>query len=151
MSKLSNKSIKKLKGVHPNLVKIVERAIEITKADFCVTYGIRTLEEQKKLMAQGKSKTLNSKHLVQSDGYGHAVDLAPYPVKWDLPAFYPIAEAMQIASKELNIPIRWGGAWVTLTTQEDTPEKLIQAYSQRRKMAGKSVFIDAPHFELTNG
>lgn len=148
MYKLSNKSLEKLKGVHPKLVQVVKRAIEITDKDFSVTYGIRTKEAQHKLVLSGKSQTLNSKHLVQSDGYGHAVDLAPYPLNWDLDSFYPIAEAMQKASKELNIPIRWGGAWVTLTKTDKSPYSLIQAYSKKRKKQGRKVFIDAPHFEL---
>ena len=75
---LSNRSKKKLEGVHPDMVAVVERAIEITKVDFGVTYGVRTVEEQEKLVASGRSQTMKSKHLIQDSGYSHAVDVVAY-------------------------------------------------------------------------
>lgn len=146
--KFSKKSIERLKQVHPDLVKVVTRAIELSEVDFSVICGVRSMKEQRILVAEGKSRTLNSKHLVQSDGYSHAIDLAPYPINWKLEFFYPIMEAMRKAAKELNINVRWGGAWVNLNTTSETPEKLIQEYSRARRQAGNKVFIDAPHFEL---
>ena len=68
--KLSNISLERLKGVHPRLVSIVEAAIEITTVDFGVTCGLRTREEQARLYEQGKTMTMDSRHLT-----GHAVDL----------------------------------------------------------------------------
>ena len=53
---LSNRSKGKLEGVHPDMVSVVKRAIELTKVDFGVTYGVRTLEEQKKLYDSGRSE-----------------------------------------------------------------------------------------------
>ena len=76
--KLGNTSQQRLVGVHPNLVKVVQRAIEITAQDFAVNEGLRTLERQRRLVASGASQTLNSKHLKQADGFGHAVDLVPW-------------------------------------------------------------------------
>ena len=76
--KLSTRSKNKLKGVHPNMVAVVERAIELTKVDFGVTYGVRSLAEQEKLVASGRSQTMKSKHLKQKDGYSHAVDVVAY-------------------------------------------------------------------------
>ena len=73
--KLSNRSKGKLEGVHPDMVAVVERAIELTKVDFGVTYGVRTVEEQEKLVASGRSQTMKSKHLIQDSGYSHAVDV----------------------------------------------------------------------------
>lgn len=48
--------------------------------DFSVVEGLRATERQKQLFNDGKSKTMRSKHLKQSDGYAHAVDLYPYPI-----------------------------------------------------------------------
>ena len=73
MFKLSLKSKNLLKGVNPKLVAVVERAIEISKVDFGVTEGLRTVETQRKYVATGKSRTMNSMHLT-----GHAVDLVAF-------------------------------------------------------------------------
>ena len=64
--KLSNRSLGKLEGVHPDMVATVKRAIELTKVDFGITCGLRTVEEQKKLVASGRSQTMNSKHIPQT-------------------------------------------------------------------------------------
>lgn len=107
--RLSARSKKRLVGVHPDLVKVVERAIEITKIDFTVLEGVRSLPTQRLYVATGKSKTMNSRHLT-----GHAVDLAPLHndvVSWDWQHFYPVADAMKAAAKELGVPVEWGGDW----------------------------------------
>ena len=106
MYQLGNKSRSKLQGVHPHLVMVVERAIEISEQDFTVLEGLRSKERQQELYNTGKSKTLNSRHLT-----GHAVDLAPWPISWDWDKFYPIADAMKQAAEELGIDIEWGGDW----------------------------------------
>lgn len=113
-------SLKRLEGVHPNLVKVVKRAILLTEQDFMVLEGVRTPARQKQLYAQGRTKpgpkvtwTLNSNHFVNpKTGYGHAVDLVPWPVDWnDLDKFDAMAHAMFTAAKELGIGIRWGADW----------------------------------------
>lgn len=144
----SKKSILKLQGVHPDLVKVITLALSYSKQDFSITEGVRTKEQQALYVRTGKSQTMNSKHLVQSDGFSHAVDVVPYPVSWDLEKFYPIADAVKKASKELGITVRWGGAWVNLNTSEKPAVELIKSYSEARKKTGNKVFIDAPHFEL---
>jgi len=103
---LSFRSRQRLSGVHPDLVAVVKRAIEITKQDFSVLEGIRGIDRQRKLVKEGKSTTMNSRHLT-----GHAVDLVPYPVSWDWEYFYPIADAMKAAAKELDVDLEWGGDW----------------------------------------
>lgn len=149
MYKFGKSSKEKLKGVHPNLVRVMERAISISKQDFSITQGVRTKFEQTRLVAQGKSKTMNSKHLVQRDGYSHAVDVVPFPVSWDLEKFYVIADAVEKAAEQLNVKIRWGGAWTTFVNGIDDNEKeLVQNYSANRRKLRQQVFIDAPHFEL---
>lgn len=107
--KLGPRSLARLKGVHPDLVKVVTRAIELTPVDFTVLEGLRTLERQKALMAAGASQTMNSRHLD-----GHAVDLGAWvddQVDWSWPLYGKIATAMKSAAAELNIPIEWGGDW----------------------------------------
>lgn len=117
---LGAKSLSKLEGVHPDLVRVIKRAIQLTPVDFSVIEGRRTLARQKELVAAGASKTMNSRHLT-----GHAVDIAPYvagKIRWDWPLFHQIAPAVKQAAMELGIPIVWGGDWRT--------------------------FKDGPHFEL---
>lgn len=107
--KLDQKSLDKLKGVHPDLVKVVKRAAEVTDTDFIVTEGLRTLERQRTLVAAGASRTMRSRHLT-----GHAIDLAAKvggKVRWDWPLYYKLATAMKRAAKELGVKIEWGGDW----------------------------------------
>lgn len=109
--KLSEKSLRRLDGVHPDLVKVVKRAIEITPVDFVVIEGLRTKARQAYLLDAGKSRTMNSYHLT-----GHAVDIAPIidgQVSWAWKHYYPLADAMMAAAKELNVKITWGGRWKT--------------------------------------
>lgn len=106
---LGQRSKLRLKGVHPDLVKVVERAIEISTVDFTVLEGLRTPERQKALVEAGASETLNSRHIT-----GHAVDLGAWvgdEVRWDWPLYHKIAAAMKDASKQVNVPIKWGGDW----------------------------------------
>lgn len=109
----SLRSEQNLKGVHPDLVRVVRRALQLTRNDFVVTQGLRTKEEQATLVKAGASMTMNSRHLT-----GHAVDLAVLvdgSVRWDWPLYQKLNdEAMQPAAKELGIPIVWGGSWTTL-------------------------------------
>ncbi len=105
----SKRSRQNLKGVHPDLVKVVERALELTEVDFVVVEGIRTLEKQRQYVESGASKTMNSRHLT-----GHAVDLIAWvdrTVNWSLIYYEKIAAAMKEAGRELGIPVEWGGDW----------------------------------------
>ena len=107
--RLGARSKKRLEGVHPDLVRVVERAIELTEVDFTVLEGMRTVARQKKLVAKGASTTMNSRHLT-----GHAVDIGAWvdgTVRWDWPLYYKLAEAMKQAAKELNVDLEWGGDW----------------------------------------
>lgn len=82
MPKFSTASLNVLNNrVHPKLVALANEAIQ--HFDFSVLGGVRTLEQQRRNVAQGLSKTLDSKHLPQSDGLSHALDLAPWPQRWD--------------------------------------------------------------------
>ena len=120
MFKLGKRSIERLQGVHPDLVRVVERAIDLTPVDFTVLEGLRSPERQQTLVASGASQTLNSRHIT-----GHAVDLGAWvdnQVDWSWPLYTKIANAMKAAANDLGVAIVWGGDWRT--------------------------FKDGPHFEL---
>lgn len=147
-------SEKELVDVHPKLVFVVRHALRLSTQDFAVHDGLRTEEEQKKLLASGASKTMKSKHLRQSDGFGHATDLVPYingKMRWEWSAIYPIALAMRSAAKDLGTTIRWGGMWSCLNTTTETPEDLVNMYVEMRVSQHKPAFVDGPHFELMEG
>lgn len=152
---LSSLSLGQLIGVHPRLVALVRQAILITDQDFRVTDGMRTLTEQHKLVAAGKSWTLRSRHLVQHDGFGHAVDLVPWvdgQLSWSWSLCYRVAAAMSEAERDQNVEIRWGGVWDRpMSSYGSTPRQTRQAsasYVERRRQAGRRAAIDGPHFEL---
>jgi peptidoglycan L-alanyl-D-glutamate endopeptidase CwlK len=116
---LAPRSETKLSGVHPDLVKIARRASEIG-GRFHITCGMRTLEEQKALVAAGKSKTLKSRHLT-----GHAIDVVAVTddgVSYDMDDMTAVSRKMKAAAAELGISIEWGGDWKS--------------------------FIDTPHYQL---
>ena len=145
---LSSRSLDKLEGVNEDLVKVVQRAIELTKIDFGVIYGMRTLEEQKKLFDAGKSQTMKSKHLT-----GDAVDLMAYvdgKASWELNLYDDLADAMKWAATEEGVVIRWGAAWHIddISTWDGTMEEAMMAYIDLRRSQGRRPFIDGPHFEL---
>jgi peptidoglycan L-alanyl-D-glutamate endopeptidase CwlK len=149
---LGAKSRANLSGVHPNLASIVERAIRYTSVDFGVHEGVRTLERQKAYVLSGASRTLNSKHLVQPDGYGHAVDLVPYidgQLRWEWPAIYPIAWAVRKAAIELETELIWGGVWDRMMSElGETPETIKRDVGEYAKRHPGPDFLDGPHYQL---
>lgn len=130
---LGMRSEKALQGVHPKLVAVVRAAEEDLSQhgeglSFIVTCGIRTVEEQKVLVAKGASRTMLSKHIPDASGLGHAVDLAATiegRVAWDWPLYSRLADAMKTAAGKLKVPLTWGGDWES--------------------------FRDGPHFEIPHG
>lgn len=106
---LSKRSKDRLSGVHPDLVRVVEKAIEISDIDFTVLEGVRSIARQTQLVASGASQTMRSRHIT-----GHAVDLGAYvagQVRWDWPLYYKLAATVKKAAAECNVPIEWGGDW----------------------------------------
>ena len=128
--RFSKRSLGNLQGVHPALVQVAHKALALSECDFTVTEGLRTRERQKELVAKGASRTMNSQHLCQNDGYGHAIDVYPYwggrlhteDSRENLAKYDDIAAAFKAAAAELEIGIIWGGDWKS--------------------------FVDHPHFEL---
>lgn len=117
--KLNSASFAKLKGVHPDLVRVVLRCAEDwAEADtgFVVTCGVRTLEEQTILKAKGASKTLRSRHIPAANSFSHAVDLActiKGAVRWDWPLYDKLAKRMKAAAKKEGVLLEWGGDWAS--------------------------------------
>ena len=152
--KLSGRSLNKLEGVHPTMVDTVKRAIELSKVDFGVIYGVRSLAEQKRLYEAKRSQTMKSKHLVQEDGYSHAVDLMAYDgsdPSWDIVMYDDIADAMKEAAVETGAKICWGAAWHIddIAEWSGTMEQAMNAYVDLRRSSGRRPFIDGPHFQLS--
>jgi len=113
---LSQASRNRLKEVHPSLIAILDKALTYGVIDFTVLPdgGARNAVKQKEFVDKGVSKTLKSKHLIQKDGYGHAVDVAPFPVDFEnLPRFYLMSSVIFRAAMELGVQIEWGGHWTT--------------------------------------
>ena len=107
--KLGKTSMARLKGVHPDLVRVVMRAAAMTKVPFAVVEGVRTLERQKQLLKAGATTILRSRHLT-----GHAVDLVPLldgKPRWDWPLYRKLAPFMWAAARAENVPVEWGGDW----------------------------------------
>lgn len=120
MRKWSDRSLRNLRGIHPDLRRVMDRALQEAPFDFIVIEGLRTKERQRELYNQGASKTLRSRHLT-----GHAVDLLPIGPngpRFDWPLYNKLAPAVKKAAKAEGVKIVWGGDWQT--------------------------FKDGPHFEL---
>ena len=121
MRKYSARSLKNLNGIHPDLRRVIDRALQDSPLDFVVIEGLRTKERQTQLVAQGASKTMNSRHIT-----GHAVDLVPIgpngKAAFDWPLYDRLGPAVKEAAAKEGVSITWGGDW--------------------------SSFRDGPHFEL---
>jgi peptidoglycan LD-endopeptidase CwlK len=146
--KFGERSEKELQGVHPDVVRVARRALELTEVDFAVTDGLRTREEQVELVRTGASKTMNSKHLPQADGRGHAVDLTPYlngKPRWEWPLVFKVARAVRQAARELGVEMVWGATWDRVLNR--LPEDLeaeVEAYKKRHPGPD---FLDGPHYQ----
>lgn len=146
--KLSKRSLARLEGVDERMVRVVKTAITFTTVDFGVIQGLRTIEEQRELVAKGASQTMKSKHL---DGL--AVDLMAYVGSrgsWELSLYDNIADAMKLAAIEEDVAIRWGAAWQIPDIREwdGTMQDAMDNYIDLRRSQGRRPFIDGPHFEL---
>ena len=121
MRKYSARSLKNLTGIHPDLRRVIDRALRDSPLDFIVIEGLRTKERQQELVKSGASRTLNSRHLT-----GHAVDLVPIgpngKAAFDWPLYHVLGPAVEKAAEAEGVKLMWGGRWVS--------------------------FKDGPHFEL---
>jgi peptidoglycan L-alanyl-D-glutamate endopeptidase CwlK len=137
-----------LTGVNPQLVEVVQYAITVTKVDFAVIEGVRTMARQRELVKQGASQTLQSKHLD-----GRAVDLMAYignRPSWELNLYDDIADAVKEGALKVGVGIRWGGAWSVpnIAKWPGTMQAAQDSYVDLRRKQGQRIFLDSPHFEL---
>ena len=153
---LGSRSLGNLAGVHPDIVRVVKRAIELTAQDFGVAgKAVRTADEQHALYLKGVTQKdgykNKSNHQPHSDGAGHAVDLTPFiNGSFDVnneAAQYPIAVAMSLASKQLGVAITWGGNWYEQLAGETVAAMRDNVRRYQVKHPGPD-FIDLPHFQL---
>lgn len=129
--RFSRISEQRLVNLHPELVRVLRRALSYGVIDFTITETLRTAERQRELVAKGASKTLKSKHLAGPDGKARASDCVPWPVDWDdKMRFHVLAGLVFAAAAEEGVKIRWGGQWDNEFTQS------------------ANAFQDLPHFEL---
>lgn len=124
---LSQRDVQRLNGVHPNLIKVLRLAAEYTETPFMVVEGVRTVQKQEQYIKAGRSKTMNSLHLKQADGFSHAVDLCGTnrSTAFTIKTLTEISKAVKLAADDLGIAIEWGGDW---TTFKDYPH-----YQLKRK------------------
>lgn len=146
--RFSKRSNKNLIEVDTLLQMVADKALSLTEVDFGVICGMRTAEEQAELRRIGASQVKRSKH---QDGL--AIDVAAFvgsQLHWELPFYFKIADAFRLASIELKIPVRWGGAWHRqITSAKNTScSQLCDDYVAMRRKQGRKPFIDAGHFEL---
>jgi peptidoglycan L-alanyl-D-glutamate endopeptidase CwlK len=147
--KLSARSIDRLVGVNPNLIRVVQRAIELTKVDFAVTEGLRSLERQRELYLKGASQIKEGGTHIE----GRAIDVVAYignRISWELNLYDDIADAMRLAAIEANVGLRWGAAWniPDIRKWNGSMESAMMHYIDTRRKQGQRPFIDGPHFEL---
>ena len=137
MSAFGKLSLNSLKGIHPDLVRVMTKAILTTPVDFTITDGVRTLAMQQALYAKGRTSPgrivtnadgvkNKSNHQIKSDGYGYAIDLYPYingKIDFnDKENKLPVISAHILATANcLGVKVEWGGNWK---------------------------FLDKPHFQL---
>jgi peptidoglycan L-alanyl-D-glutamate endopeptidase CwlK len=143
-----------LVGVNVDLARVVRRAIELSEQDFTVFEGLRDAARQAELYASGASDTMDSYHLPDERGIGHAVDLVPFiggkPQWQDVPCV-TIAKAMHRAAQQFDVPVTWGAVWDRELRALDATdlEQEIEDYAHRfRTRTGKRAFIDRPHFQV---
>lgn len=145
---LGGRSLVQLRGVSPDLVACAHYALRVCAVDFSVRDGLRTMEEQKVLVAKGRSRTLNSRHLT-----GHALDLVPYldgELTWDWVYVDAVAKAMGEAARELNVRVTWGAVWDRAVDEVfEDPKTARQSYKRRFfRNNDRNPFSDGPHYQV---
>jgi peptidoglycan L-alanyl-D-glutamate endopeptidase CwlK len=144
------KSEANLVGIHPDLVRVVRLALTLSDIDFSVFEGLRTMERQRKLVATGASRRLDSYHLT-----GDAVDLVPWvdgDPRWEHALCNQVAVAMREAAERLEVRLVWGRVWdMELHELDENALEAERALYVRRyqRLHGREKWPldDGPHFE----
>ena len=147
--KFSQRSLRRFKGVNPDLVKVIKLALKKSPVDITVVSGVRTAEEQNKLFKDGKSQKDGFRHKSRHQ-FGEAIDIVPFvdgKISWKWAHIFKMADAVKAAADELGVRIRWGGSWTELSDQPLSAKALSDAYVESRKSVGAKPFLDGAHFE----
>ena len=134
MAEPTARDLERLKGVDTVLAAVTLQVIRRHPVECHVTEGLRTAARQKELVAAGKSRTLDSKHLT-----GHAVDLVVMPggkPDWSPKTYTGLARTFAQVALEAGLPIRWGGSWRWISGPNCHDFPFLSAK-----------FFDGPHFE----
>lgn len=126
---LSNKSLNKMEGVHPTLIRLIKESIVDSPFDFAITQGVRSAAYQHELYQQGRTKPgriitnadgyrRKSNHQVKEDGLGYAVDFVivnpDSSYDWNsINKYIAVGEHICNVAKELGIQVSWGGRWTS--------------------------------------
>lgn len=153
---LSAASLAKAAGIDPKLMRVLKRAITITKVDFKVVEGVRSRDTMWAYWGKGRTvaqctaagvpakyakptlpkvtwlkNPLMSNHRIMADGFGKAIDLLPAPYDWkEGPQWKLLNDAMQEAARLEGVNIRWGRDW------------------DQDGIIGEKGETDGPHWEL---
>ena len=158
--RFGQRSIERMDGIHPKLLAVANDAISASLSDMTVPDmgGMRTLEQQKSLVAKGVSKTINSMHVKQKDGYGHAIDLIPYVngkaivnalTTQDREHWYDIVWAMKYGAEKNGLSLRWGGRWFDPKINNVKYDiRNITSRSDIEKLIIGNSFMDWAHYEI---
>jgi peptidoglycan L-alanyl-D-glutamate endopeptidase CwlK len=141
MITLGNRSLAHMQGVHPDLVRVIQRAAALatTAQDFTVIEGVRSREQMCVNYGKGRSAAqceakgvpgnyaqptlakvtwlndpFKSNHGQKADGYGHACDIMPYPIDWnDTKRIMALVALMKRAAAAEKVAIICGADWDT--------------------------------------
>lgn len=128
-------SLKRLSTCDPRLSAVLLLAIDRSPIDFGIAEGHRSLERQKELFDEGKSKvdgvTRKGKHNYTPS---QAVDVYAFingRASWEGSSLLFIAGVIFSCASELGLRLRWGGNW-----------------DQDGEIVTDQKFQDFPHFEI---
>lgn len=119
--RFGQKSLNNLELCDERLKRVAHRALELSKYDFGVGETLRTIERQKELIAEGRSWTMNSRHLPNAEGVSEALDITVYvngKLTWEPKRFRKVIQAFVTAAIELGVELEFGGLWESV---EDWP------------------------------
>ena len=130
MPRFGKRSLRRLKGVDPKLVSVLEKVVKYF--DITIIEGLRSKERQEQLLTEGKTKLKFGKHCE-----GKAVDIAPYPIDWDArDDFHYLGGFVLGIAASMGINIRWGGDWNGSSLDEEA------------RTTKDNKFDDLVHFEI---
>ena len=145
---------KMAEGLVPDLVRCLNFAIEVTEQDFCVWEVKRSLERQAALLEAKATRTLDSHHIPDVQGWVHAVDAVPWIAgapRWIEAPGLLVAKAMHRAVTKFDVPVTWGGVFDRLFASLDPTEldlEIDDYVARFRGRHGRKPLVDIWHFQV---